>query len=72
MIRPLCCCAGLMALAAPSPAQQPGALIAADPVVDTPGGMQAWRVRYWTTDGAGRPREVTGMVVAPRDRKSVV
>ena len=48
-------------------AQQAGALIAADPVVDTPGGMQAWRVKYWTTDGAGRPREVTGMVVAPRE-----
>ena len=48
-------------------AQQAGQLIAADPVVDTPGGMQAWRVRYWTSDGSGRPREVTGMVVAPRE-----
>lgn len=48
-------------------AQRAGQLIAADPVVETPGGMQAWRVRYWTADGAGRPREVTGMVVAPRE-----
>jgi dipeptidyl aminopeptidase/acylaminoacyl peptidase len=48
-------------------AQQAGALIAADPVVDTPAGMQAWRVRYWTSDATGRPREVTGMVVAPRE-----
>ena len=48
-------------------AQQAGTLIAADPVVDTPAGMQAWRVKYWTTDAAGRPREVTGMVVAPRE-----
>ena len=48
-------------------AQQAGTLIAADPVIDTPAGMQAWRVRYWTTDAAGRPREVTGMVVAPRE-----
>ncbi len=48
-------------------AQQAGALIAADPVVDTPAGMQAWRVRYWTSDATGKPREVTGMVVAPRE-----
>ena len=48
-------------------AQQAGTLIAADPVVDTPGGIQAWRVKYWTTDAAGKPREVTGMVVAPRE-----
>ena len=61
--------ASLSLLLAPSAAvaEQAGALIAADPVVDTPGGMQAWRVKYWTTDGAGRPREVTGMVVAPRE-----
>ncbi len=48
-------------------AQRAGQLIAAEPVVDTPAGMQAWRVRYWTADGSGRPREVTGMVVAPRE-----
>ena len=54
-------------VAAPVSAQQAGQLIAADPVVDTPAGMQAWRIRYWTSDGAGRPREVTGMVVAPRE-----
>ena len=48
-------------------AQQAGTLIAADPVIDTPAGMQAWRVKYWTTDAAGRPREVTGMVIAPRE-----
>jgi len=59
----------LSLIVAPSAAvaQQAGKLIAADPVVDTPGGMQAWRVRYWTSDGSGRPREVTGMVVAPRE-----
>ncbi len=48
-------------------AQQAGQLIAADPVVETPAGMQAWKVRYWTGDGQGRPRQVTGMVVAPRE-----
>lgn len=46
-------------------AQQAGRLIAAEPVVNAPAGMQAWRIRYWTSDGSGRPREVTGMVVAP-------
>lgn len=56
-------------LAAPTAgfAQQAGKLIAADPVIDTPAGMQAWRIRYWTSDGSNRPREVTGMVVAPRE-----
>lgn len=55
-------------IAAPLSAQQsPGTLIAAEPVVETPGGMQAWKVRYWTTDGQSRPVAVTGMVVAPRE-----
>ena len=60
-----------------------GTLITADPVVETPPGTQAWRVRYWTTSDRGAEIEVTGMVVAPReamparprqviDRKSVV
>jgi len=44
-----------------------GTLIAADPITDTPGGMQAWRVRYWTTTGDSRPIQVSGMVVAPRE-----
>lgn len=48
-------------------AQQAGQLIAADPVVDTPGGMQAWRVRYWSLDASNRPQQLTGMVVAPRE-----
>ena len=38
-------------------AQQAGQLISADPVSNTSAGMQAWRVRYWTSDGSGRPRE---------------
>ena len=48
-------------------AQRAGDLISADPVVDTPAGMQAWKIAYWTTDGQGRPSRVTGMVVAPRE-----
>ena len=48
-------------------AAPPGTLISADPVVETPGGMQAWKVRYWTTSDRGAEIEVTGMVVAPRE-----
>ena len=49
-------------------AQQVGTLISADPVQDTPAGMQAWRIAYWTRNAAGRKEQVTGMVVAPRAR----
>ena len=52
------------AIAAAAP---PGTLVRADPVVETPGGMQAWRVRYWTSSDRGVPIEVTGMVIAPRE-----
>ncbi len=45
----------------------PGTLSRAQPVADTPAGMQAWQVRYWTTSDQGREIEVTGMVVAPRE-----
>ena len=48
-------------------AQQAGELVSAEPVVNTPSGMQAWKIAYWTTDGKGRPLTVTGMVVAPRE-----
>ena len=50
------------AIAAPA-----GTLISAEPVVETPPGTQAWRVRYWTTSDRGAEIEVTGMVVAPRE-----
>lgn len=56
-----------MTISAPSFAQQAGTLISADPIIETPGGMQAWRVRYWTRTADNRPRTVTGMVVAPRE-----
>ena len=48
-------------------ATPPGTLASADPVLETPGGMQAWRIRYWTTSDRGAAIEVTGMVVAPRE-----
>jgi len=51
-----------VSLAAP-----PGTLISADTVVETPAGMQGWRVRYWTTSDRGLEIEVSGMVVAPRE-----
>ena len=51
----------------PANAQQAGTLISADPVVDTPAGMQAWRIQYWTRTDRGRAIRATGMVVAPRE-----
>ena len=48
-------------------AQRAGQLISADPVADPPDGMQAWRIRYWTTTAKSAPIQVTGMVVAPRE-----
>ncbi|NUT00513.1 MAG: alpha/beta fold hydrolase [Sphingomonas sp.] len=63
--------AALLALffnaAAPVAAQAPGTLISADPIVETPGGTQAWRVAYWTSLENGRAVKATGMVVAPRE-----
>ncbi|HTO42375.1 MAG TPA: alpha/beta fold hydrolase [Rhizomicrobium sp.] len=51
----------------PAFAQRAGGLISAEPVVETPGGMQAWRIAYWTTNAQGKPIRVTGMVAAPRE-----
>ncbi len=51
----------------PLMAAAPGTLSDAQPVIDTPAGMQAWKVRYWTTSDQGKDIEVTGMVVAPRE-----
>jgi pimeloyl-ACP methyl ester carboxylesterase len=48
-------------------AQQAGQLISADPIVETPAGMQAWRISYWTTTAASAPIRATCMVVAPRE-----
>lgn len=53
--------------AVPVAAQQAGSLIAAEPVVDTPPGVQAWRIQYWTTNGKNEPLRVTGIVAAPRE-----
>ncbi|UUR07830.1 alpha/beta fold hydrolase [Sphingomonas glaciei] len=52
--------------AAPAAAQR-SVLVAAEPVVNTPSGMQAWKIRYLSRDDRGVQRELTGMVVAPRE-----
>lgn len=57
----------LSALTLPAAAQQAGRLISAEPMVDTPAGMQAWRVQYWTTNQNGALLPVTGIVAAPRE-----
>ena len=54
-------------LASAASAAPPGTLVSADPVVETPAGTQAWRIRYWTTSDRSAEIEVTGMVVAPRE-----
>src|SRR3546814_5580867 len=46
---------------------QVGTLVSADPLAETPPGVQAWRVRYWTSSQDSQRQEVTGMVVAPRE-----
>ncbi len=53
--------------AAPAGAQGAGSLISATPVVETPAGMQAWRIEYWTRSDRDRVVRATGMVVAPRE-----
>nr|WP_314446635.1 alpha/beta fold hydrolase [uncultured Sphingomonas sp.] len=58
-------CLGL--LSSPGIAQVPGQLLSAEPVIETPAGTQAWRVRYLTRDDRGATRQVTGIVVAPRE-----
>ncbi len=64
---PLLITATLGLFSMPTLAQQPGTLLAADPIVETPGGMQAWTIRYLSTDDQGRSIEVSGTVAAPRE-----
>lgn len=56
----------ILSLVLPVSAQQNRFLVSAAPVASPPSGMQAWRIRYWSKDDSGRPRQVTGMVVAPK------
>src|SRR3546814_1381285 len=36
-------------------------------MTDTPPGVQAWRIQYWTTNGNGQRFAVTGIVAAPME-----
>ncbi len=63
----ICGLVAAVTIISPANAQQAGTLISADPVVDTPAGMQAWRMQYWTRTDRNRAIRATGMVVAPRE-----
>src|SRR3546814_1254640 len=43
--------------AGPVLAQPSRYLISAQPMTDTPPGVQAWRIQYWTTNGNGQRSE---------------
>ena len=55
----------LLASASAVHAQQPGTLVEHRPMANAPAGMQAWQIRYISTNDKGRPEEMTGVVVAP-------
>ncbi|NYF32244.1 lipase family protein [Sphingopyxis sp. JAI108] len=57
----------LSALSFPAAAQPSQYLISAAPMQDTPPGVQAWRVQYWTSNGSGQRFAVTGIVAAPME-----
>ena len=56
---------GSIMASAPAMAQQPGVLLSSKPMRNAPAGMQAWQIRYTSTNDRGKPEQVTGVVVAP-------
>lgn len=56
---------GPILASAPAMAQQPGVLLSSKPMRNAPAGMQAWQIRYTSTNDRGKPEQVTGVVVAP-------
>lgn len=58
---------GLAVVAAAPAAAQRSNLVAAEPVTETPAGMQAWKIRYLSRDDRGVQQTLTGMVIAPRE-----
>ena len=60
---------GAFGLAPAASAQQAGELVSSQETDLGRPGMRAWRIAYWTRDASNRPRQVTGMVVAPLDRR---
>src|SRR3546814_13897866 len=53
--------------AGPVLAQPSRYLISAQPMTETPPGVQAWRIQYWTTNGSGQRFAVTCIVAAPME-----
>jgi acetyl esterase/lipase len=51
-------------------AQTPGTLLSSEPVRNAPPDMQAWKIRYISTNDRRKAEEVTGMVIAPIGRPS--
>ncbi len=54
-----------MIATAPVYAQSPGMLLSSTPMRNAPSGMQAWKIRYTSTNDRGQMEEVTGVVVSP-------
>jgi acetyl esterase/lipase len=55
----------LLANSVPAVAQRAGTLVSSTPMRNAPVGMQAWQIRYASTNDRGQPEEVTGVVIAP-------
>lgn len=55
----------LLASSVPALAQRAGTLVSSTPMRDAPAGMQAWKVRYTSTNDRGGTEEMTGVVIAP-------
>lgn len=55
----------LLVSSVPAVAQRAGTLVSSTPMRDAPAGMQAWQIRYASTNDRGQPEEVTGVVIAP-------
>lgn len=64
-MKALALAAALLATSTAAHAQQPGSLVEHRPMANTPEGMQAWQIRYMSTNDKGRPEEMTGVVIAP-------
>jgi acetyl esterase/lipase len=60
----------LFAFSSGANAQSPGTLLSSKPMRNTPAGMQAWQIRYTSTNDRGRTEEVTGVVIAPLGQPS--
>ena len=53
------------ATAAQAQSQSPGLLLSAKPMRNAPVGMQAWQIRYTSSNDRGNREDVTGVVIAP-------